>query len=210
MKNTNTNIKKIIIALSAAWILTSVANAEESSAGLFVEPAVTYEQTDTSVNYPAPFTNSTGKADGFGLGARIGFHMNEVFFLALDVRYAIPQFKDSSVDYNTKAISTNWGPVVGIQMPNIGMRVWGSYILGGELDPESTGSVDFKYQDANGYRVGTGLRLASISLNLEYQQLKYGKATLEQIGSFSPGTVFNNVNLESKAWILSVSFPMAL
>jgi len=205
-------IKKVIIGLGVIWGLSPVAKAAdtESALGIFVEPGLTFEAGSTSVKYPAPFTNSSGTVNGFGLGARIGFHMNEAFFLALDARYAMPQFIDSSVNYDTKAISTNWGPAVGLQMPNVGLRVWGSYILGGELNPESAGNFDFKYQEATGYRVGAGFRLASISLNLEYQQLQYGKANLEQIGSFLPGTTFNNVNLANKAWIMSLSFPVAL
>lgn len=162
------------------------------------------------MNYPSPFTNSSGQSDGFGLGARLGFHLNESFFLALDARFAKLQFSDSAVNYNATATSTNWGPVVGMQMPNIGLRVWGSYILGGDLDPEKSGNLDIKLQKANGYRIGIGFRIAAVSLNLEYQQLKYGEAALEQIGPFTSSSTFNNVNLEDKAWLVSVSFPLEM
>lgn len=132
----------------------------------------------------------------------------DVFILGLDLRYSMPQFKDSSVTYDEKAISTNLGPVVVFQMPIVGLRVWGSYILSGELNPEASGNFDVKFQDATGYRVGAGFRILMLSLNLEYQQNKYDKANLEQLGPFTPGTTFNNVSLENKTWIASVSFPM--
>ena len=116
--------------ISAFFFITSAfainAAAEQSAMGLFLEPSVTYESSETDVNYPSPFSSSSGKADGLGLGARAGMHFYESFFLGLDVRYAMPQFKDSSVSYDAKSVSTNWGPVVGMQMPIVGLRVWGS------------------------------------------------------------------------------------
>lgn len=201
---------KNIIMLSFCISLSAFAaegESEDSKAGLFVEPALTYEIGKTSVNYPAPLSDSTGNVDGFGVGARVGFHLNEAFFVGGDLRFAMPQFEDSAVNYNAKATAMNWAPVVGFQMPDLGLRLWGSYIIGGQLDPEASGSFDVKYLDASGYRVGAGFRLAMVSLNLEYQQLKYGQAELEQIGPFSPGTALSSVNLETKSWLASVSFP---
>lgn len=169
---------------------------------------MTYELGDTDVNYPTPFSNSTGESNGLGLGLRLGFHLNEIFFLALDGRYATPQFKDSSVTYDEKANSSNWGPVVGLQMPTAGLRLWGSLIAGGTLDPASTGNFDVKFDEASGYRLGVGLHLFSLSLNLEYQDLKYGQARLQKLGPFSTTSDLDNVDLESKSWIASVSFPL--
>jgi hypothetical protein len=166
--------------------------------------------TELSVNYPSPLSNSTGTTTGFGLGARLGIHLKEVFFLGLDFRYSMPQFKDSSVTYNAKAIATNWGPVIGMQMPAVGLRVWGSYILGGEMNPEGSEGYDVKVLDASGYRVGTGFRIAAVSLNLEYQHLKYGQSKLEAVGPFTVGTNFKNVSLENRTWLASVSFPLEL
>jgi hemerythrin-like domain-containing protein len=183
---------------------------ELKQGGLFVEPGFTYEAGDTSTNYPSPLSNSTGRLEGFGLSARLGFHINEVFFLAADFRYSMPQYKDSSVTYDAKAIATNWGPVVGLQMPNLGMRIWGTYILAGELNPEKSGAFDVKFQSATGYRVGAGFRIAALSLNLEYQQVKYGQTTLEQLGPFAVSSALSGVNPEIKSWIASISFPLQL
>lgn len=189
--------------LTAMVAKMSVAKAA-SEGGLFVEPSVTYERGESTVNYPSPFSNSTGTIQGFGLGARLGFHLNEAFFLGFDGRYSMPQFKDSSVHYDAKAVSTNWGPVVGMQMPDLGIRIWGAYVMGGELNPEKSEIFDVNFKNATGYRVGAGFRITAVSLNLEYQQLKYDQTNLEQPGPF---TTFNNVDLENKAWIASVSFP---
>lgn len=46
----------------------------------FLEPAITYDSGETDVNYPSPLSNSTGTTSGFGIGARIGFHISEAFF----------------------------------------------------------------------------------------------------------------------------------
>jgi hypothetical protein len=205
------SVKRILIGWTAALTFAPGALAEESGGsdgGLFVEPALTYEVGTTSVNYPSPFSSSSGTAEGLGIGGRLGFHVNEAFFVALDLRYSMPEFTDSSVEYDAKSVSTNWGPAVGFQMPNLGPRLWGGYILGGVLDPESSGSFDVKFEEAAGYRVGAGFRLFTLSLNLEYQHLKYGQTTLEQVGPFSGGSAMDNVNLTNKTWIASVSFPL--
>ncbi len=125
-------------------------------------------------------------------------------------RYAMPKFTDSSVSYDAKSIATNWGPVVGLQMPDLGLRVWGAYVVDGALDPESSGSFDVAFKKATGYRVGLGMRVTAVSMNLEYQQLKYGDTELEQVGPFSSSAALSSVNLEANSWLASVSFPLEL
>lgn len=194
-------------SILAATTFVFAQDNDASAIGLFVEPAVTYETSASSITYPSPLSASSGKIEGFGVGARLGIHLVDVFFAGLDARYSMPQFEDSSTTYSAKAVGHNWGPVVGMQMPIVGLRVWGSYILGGEMNPEKSGSLDVKFSGATGYRVGTGFRIAMVSLNLEYQDLKYGQTTLEQIGPFAVDSNFDNVNLNNKSWIASVSFP---
>lgn len=203
------SVKTNIFFPLLTFFLTSAVTvrAQEVKSGLFFEPSLTYEYSDTSVNYPSPFANSTGKSDGFGLGARFGFHLQEIFFLGVDGRYSMPKFKDSSVNYDASATSNNWGAVIGMQMLDIGLRVWGSYLFAGELNPEKSGSFDVNFKDLKGYRIGAGFRIQELSLNLEYQDVKYGKTSLEQIGPFSTNTVFDSVNLQNKTWIASLSFP---
>lgn len=207
-------MKKLLLLSHLAAIfcfttMTTTARAE-SSGGLFVEPGITYESTDTDINWPAPFTNSTGSVKGYGLMARLGFHINEAFFIALDGRYAKPTFSDSSTNADVSADHSTYGPVVGVQMPNFGLRVWGAYVLGGELNPgEASGGTDYKFEKANGYRVGAGFHLSFVSLNLEYQEIKYD-TTLQSQGGFPLNSQFDNSDLTSKGYVISLSFPAEL
>ncbi len=189
------------------------ALAEEGSSGpggLLIEPGVTYEIGSTTVDYPSTLANSTGSSNGLGVMARAGVHLADIVFVGLDGRYAKTTYKDSAFNSEALATSTNWGPVVGVQMPIVGLRAWASYILGGTLDPEKANNVDVKFSGAGGYRLGAGFHLLLVSLNLEYQSLKYNSATLEQAGPFASGTTFDNVKLSNSSVILSVTFPLAL
>ncbi len=175
--------------------------------GLFVEPMLTYETGDTNTEYPAPFSNSTGTVQGIGIGGRVGLHISEILFAALDVRYAKPNVKNSENNLDSASALYNYGPVVGIQTPIIGLRVWGSYVLDGQMDPEESNNVDFKYTQAQGYRVGVGFQIIMLSLNLEYQDLKYGSTTVEKFGPFA-ANASDSINLKNKSYIVSVSFPL--
>jgi len=141
---------------------------------------------------------------------RVGFHLSESFFAALDGRYMIVRFKNSANDYSSDAVGYNLAPVIGMQMPNFGLRVWGSYILMGELDPESSNSTDVIFEDARGVRIGVGFHINSLSLNLEYEDIEYGNTTLEKIGPFTSSSESDSINLTTKSYILSLSFPIEI
>jgi hypothetical protein len=185
-------------------------NASASPLGLFIEPALTYEAGQTSVSYPSPFGNSTGSAYGLGFGGRVGIHAFGTLFAGIDGRYSRPQFKDSAFNYDATAVSTNWGPVVGVQMPLLGLRAWGSYVLGGVLDPAESNNIDVKFDGASGFRLGAGIHILIVSLNLEYQELKYSGFTLEKLGPFNTNADFSSVKLQNKSWILSASLPLEM
>lgn len=204
------SVKNVFLLLCLEVLAVQVARAEGAASGLFVEPAVTYELGSASVNYPSPLSSSSGTANGLGIGAKLGWHVSEALFLAIDGRYSMPQYTDSSVSYDAKSVSTNWGPALGVQIPNFGPRIFGTLILGGELNPEKSGNFDVAFKNATGYRIGAGFRISAVSLNLEYQQIKYGETALEQIGPFSSGSTLGGVNLENRSWIASVSFPVEL
>lgn len=203
-------MKKNIIIGVIAVLSIGVAKAENKG-GLFVEPMLTYERGEGEIDFPSPVNSSDTDVDGFGVGARVGFHIHESIFIGADGRYSMPQFKDSSLDQKVDAKAWNYGPVVGFQMPtDIGLRVWGGYIMDGQLDPEKDQDVDEKFSDAKGYRVGAGVKLGITSLNLEYQTLKYDKTEIQEVGVFTPGYSRGDVELENSTWILSVSFPIAI
>jgi hypothetical protein len=181
-----------------------------SNGGLFIEPGLSFEKGDAVVNYPPIFGKSSGTINGFGLSAKVGFHFSELFFIGVDGRFAMPTYKDSSLGYDATALSHNWGPIVGFQMPHQGLRVWGTYVMGGEFDPKKDGALDVKFDEASGFRLGAGMRAALVSLNLEYQELKYDRAVLEQLGPFTGNSNFGGVRMENKTWVASVSMPVEL
>lgn len=203
---------KIVLSI-VALVLTVPVSAVEGG-GLFIEPGVTYETSDGDINWPAPLNDSTSELEGFGLSARLGFHINDAFFVGADGRYSQPRFKNSAGDSEVDAEAYNWGPVLGVQMPVVGLRVWGTYILGAGLDPDAYtaggSDLDGEFEEGEGYRIGAGFKVFMLSVNLEYQRLAYDQARLNELGPFSPGSVFDSVELEDESWILGVSFPFAL
>ena len=100
--------------------------------------------------------------------------------------------------------------MAGIQTPIIGLRVWATYIAGAKLDPESNGTLDLLFKNATGYRVGAGFKIAIVSLNLEYQSIKYRQAVIEQLGPFATNSALNGVDLTNNSWIASISFPIGI
>jgi len=204
-------IRLSILTLLSMSLLGTAYGADIKKGGLFIEPILTYERGEGDIDYPSPINSSSSDIDGFGVGARVGFHVLESLFIGADGRYSMPKFKDSSLDQDTDSKAFNYGPVVGVQTPTtIGLRIWGGYILGGQLDPDKDQGVDVKFKKAKGYRVGAGIKLGIASLNLEYQDLKYDDTEVEEAGVFNPGTSYSNVELNNESWILSVSFPIGL
>lgn len=201
-------MKKLILGLALA--IPTLGYAQEDSGGLFVEPALTYQSTTSEFNWGSLLGRSDGESEGFGVGARLGFHASEAFFVGGDVRYSMLDFNEESVDYDTDATELNYGPVVGMQMPDLGLRVWGTYVLGGNLDPDRDGSFDVKFDEAEGYRVGVGFRVAAVSLNVEYQALEYGKTKIQELGGGQDVAETSRNRLETESWIGSVSFPVEL
>lgn len=203
----------LALASSIAFTYTEVASAQTSGSGglLFVEPGATLTFGSKTKGNVDNFDDSSGKANGFGLMGRAGFHVQEIFVVGADARYSFLDFEDSGLGGSVDATAFNYGPFVGVQMPNVGLRVWGTYVLGGSLDPKEIGSgltaIDAKASDAKGYRIGAGFRLASLSLNLEYQTLKYD--TVEKQGGLFPGN-HDYIKFEDESWIASVSFPLEL
>lgn len=202
---------KMKILLLVFFYFTIGLVRAQGAGGVFVEPMITFEKGTGDIHFPSPVNSSSTNIDGFGLGARLGFHVFDTIFLGLDGRYAMPQFKDSSIGQKTQSKSWNYGPVVGHQMPtSLALRIWAGYVFDGQLDPDKDKNVNEKFSQAHGYRLGAGLKLGIISLNLEYQDLKYDKTDINQVGIFNPGYSTSNIHLNTSAWILSASFPIGL
>lgn len=203
----------LVLAVLALPFSNAFSQTEPKKGGFFIEPMITYEKTDLDIDYPAPLGSSSGDQKGLGVGARLGFHIYESVFIGVDGRYNKHDFENDSDDgdFKTDASGHNYGLVVGFQLPTeVSFRVWGTYIINGALDPDEENSLDVKFEDAKGYRVGAGIMFGKISLNIEYQDLTYEKAKLQSIGGFDPNTSFSNVELDSKGYIASISFPFSL
>ena len=92
-------------------------------------------------------------------------------------------------------------------MPVAGLRLWGGYVFGGELDPEKSGAVDVKFKDAKGPKIGVGFKVMMVSLNVEYAELEYDKSVLQEVGPISGS--FDS-KLTNKMGMISVSMPLTL
>lgn len=202
-------MKKILVGAMSLLLVPSLCFADKG--GVFLEPMVTYEKGEGDLNFPAPFSNDETDLNGFGAGLRLGVHILDSLFIGADGRYSMPTFEDKTLNQDTDAKAWNYGPVLGVQMPTaLGVRLWGSYIYDAVVDPDASQGVNERFEDGSGWRVGAGIKLGPTSLNAEYQDVSYDTTEIEEVGVFTPGTTFNNVNLDNKTWILSVSFPMTM
>lgn len=200
---------KKFFSVFSFMILATATPKVFAEGGLFLEPMLTYQDLKADVEYPNTFlSDSSGSVKGAGLGLRLGGHVLDTLFLAADVRYSEPVYKDSNFSANAK--SQNYGLTLGMQMPIAGLRIWGTYVADGILDPKEDNNVDLKFKEAKGHRLGVGLHIAAFSVNLEYQSLKYGSTDLEKLGPFTNINAQDNISLTESGMIASVSFPITL
>lgn len=183
---------------------------ESAKSGFMFEPMVLAEASDLkpSVSNGAIAEND-GSLRGGGLGLRIGGHINDTFFYAADGRYTREDFKN-----NTYATASSWGynygATIGAQTPYYGVRVWGTGVLGGSLDPASgANGVDLRFDNPKGWRVGAGVHVYQVAVNLEYQDLKYGSTVVQNAGAAAIDTD-NTGTLTQRGATLSVGFPIEL
>ncbi|MEA9355735.1 outer membrane beta-barrel protein [Bacteriovorax sp. PP10] len=207
-------MKKIILLSSMMMAFSGLSYAQDSTdnaGGLFVEPMITWERGRGDVNFPSPINSADTELDGFGVGARFGGHVYNTIFLAVDGRYSIPKFKDNKINQDADAKAWNVGPVVGMQMPTpFGLRVWGGWIVAGGVDVDKSQNVKEEFKSGQGYRIGAGVKLALVSLNIEYQKIKYDNTVIEEVGVFTPNSNRGDIELTNEAMVLSVSFPIAI
>lgn len=208
-------MRKIILVTSIVAISSTSAFAQSDAAkkgsGFFVEPMVTYEKGTGDIKFPDPFGKADTKLEGFGVGARLGFHIYDSIFIGADGRYSMPRYNDDSLSQKVNATSWNYGPFVGIQTPTaIGLRVWGGYIMDGQLDPDKDKNVNLRFSQGKGYRVGAGIRLGITSVNLEFQDITYDKTKVEEVGIFNTGYSSKDFDHQNTSWVVSVSFPFSL
>lgn len=178
-----------------------------SFAGFYIEPGITYEKGDNTLDWPSPFSSSTGTTEGLGLDLKLGFDVSSIFFAGLDGTYSKPKFKNSATNYDAVATSETFGLIVGAQMPVVGLRIWGGYIFDGTLDPDQDENIDVKFSGATGPKIGLGFKIYFVSANIEYMDLTYKTSTLQNAGPLS-GTL--DSEFKSKVGLISISMPFTL
>ncbi|MES3037541.1 MAG: hypothetical protein V4736_06500 [Bdellovibrionota bacterium] len=182
-----------------------------SAGGLFLEPMLGYNRSESSARSGAAplLTDTSGNLEGGALGLRVGVHASEIIWLAADGRYMRANMRDSA--YDTAAGDLwNAGATLGLQTPISGVRVWGTYIMGGQYDPAAgAGALDVKFKDARGWRAGAGLHVKAFSVNLEYEDITHDTTEVQSLGSVAIGSD-SDLDFNQKGYTLSLSFPMEL
>lgn len=185
-------------------------NRPRGDMGMLLEPMLLTSQEDTTIKtsqLPVINNDTSGESTGYGVGLRLGAHASEVFLIGLDARYAKTEFKDSFYD-RADGDTYNVAPFVGIQTPYMGIRLLAGYVVAGENNPEAgVQGLNLKFKEATGWRVGGGIYIAAVSLNVEYQDLTYNSTEVENPGVFS-GT--SSVDANNRGYTVSLSFPVEL
>jgi hypothetical protein len=181
-----------------------------SISGFYFEPLLSISQEDSSIQtsqLPLVNLDTSGNATGYGIGVKLGTHLGKMLLLGVDTRYSRMTTDDS---FYNKARSDvfNFGPTIGVQTPYFGVRLLASYVLLGESNPDAAAQgIDLKFKEATGWRLGAGVYVASVSINLEYQNLTYGSTEVESIGTL-PVNNLTSIEANNTGYAMSLSFPM--
>lgn len=201
-----------VVQDNTSTTVTEEEKSRISRGGLFLEPMLFATQEDQTIKtsqIPLVAGDTTNDTRGYGVGLRFGGHISEVFLLGLDGRYARVDAGDSFYSQEDANVY-NIAPVVGLQTPLFGIRVLAGYVVAGENNPgTSSQGLDLKFKEATGWRLGAGVHVGAVGINLEYQDLTYNKTEIESLGQVA----INNdvdIDMESKGYALSVSFPIEL
>ena len=186
---------------------TQAQQENRKSGGGFVEPFLYGTQSKAALDARGlGAVDSTSDFREAGIGARLGGHIGDVVFLAADARYSRSGATQAFLQ-SPDSTSYNYGITLGAQTPWAGIRVWGTSVLGGEFNPSpGANNLDLKFGGANGYRVGAGLHIAAVSLNLEYQDIDYRTTTIENPGT----TTISGVDARQRGYSLGLGFPIGL
>ncbi len=214
-------IISIVAGLSTAQAVDETADGTSRNAdtesrnqpsvgGFFVEPMLIYSKNETSIKtsqLPLISNDTSGTLSDAAIGARLGLHVGEIFILAADGRYGKSRFQDSFYS-SAEASSYNYGLTAGIQTPVAGIQLFGTYIVGGAFDPSvGAQNIDMKFTDARGYRVGAGIHVLAVSVNLEYQDLVYNNSTIESFGDLAVNRA-STVDASQSGYSISLGFPV--
>lgn len=196
--------------VSMLVLLLGAAPSFAKDGGFFIEPYIGYEKSNAELKLTDSSTlNPDGELKGWGAGLRVGGHVGDIVFMGVDGLYSEQELRDESSD--SRHLDTkSWlvGPVVGVQTPYAGIRVWAAYYLLGEieLDRESE-AANLGFKDPRILKVGAGVRAGPVSINAEYMNGKYTKFQTRNLGPFTGTT---DAEVEKDGYMVSVSFPFSL
>ncbi|MEK2689677.1 outer membrane beta-barrel protein [Bdellovibrio sp. GT3] len=190
-------MKKWSLAFAGLLLLFS---AKSMAFGFYLEPGLFYESGDGKVD----IDDSKATTKGLGVDLKLGMNfVDKMLFVGVDGSYSMPKFEHSNTGYDADATSMTYGAIIGVQTPLVGLRFWAGYVFGGTLDPEESGLFDVKFEEATGPKVGVGIKIFFVALNVEYMDLKYKK------GSGNWGSVPSLDDFNNKVTMVSLSVPMS-
>ncbi len=216
---------RFLLTILIAGLFTTHAMAQETlntkvplrhgpggRAGVAIEPMLIFSQEEANIKtsqLPVISDDTSGQSRGFGAGLKLGMHVSQILILGVDGRYSRSKMSDSAYG-DANGDKYTFGPTLGAQMPLAGLRLWATYVLAGDFDPDSgRQGFDLRFKDPRGYRVGAGLHFGPVSMNLEFEELNFDQTVIQSFGAISPnfGT---NVDFVSRGYFASLSFPLEL
>lgn len=198
-------MRKFILVLTAFLGLSSAAQA-----GLMLEPYIGYEMGGGKATYTSDATQSyTNKATGSTVGARVGYKLPLMFWLAAD--YSMTSGSDK-YEYVNSALNdspsynrTSLYATVGMDFIVL-VRGYVGYSLSNENKVKfNTGEATAK---GSAYKVGVGFTgLPFVSINAEYVKYTYTDLSGSN-GSAKVSDLYSS--FDNSAFMLGVSVPFNL
>ncbi len=209
-------MKRIFVTLFAiASLAGNYAIAQDeggsssgSNGGLFLEPSIYVESGTGQFTSSTGIINFDGKLEGYGVGVKGGVHFADIWFGGLDIMYSMPKFTESNGRFSSNTKNILVGVVTGVQMPIVGLRVWGGFIPYGTLDQDKDRGLQMKFSNPSLFKLGAGMHVSMLSINLEYMWGKYGKSEITNDGSNF--ATFADAEAKQNVFMLGVSFPLML
>jgi len=194
----------------AAMLITifSLNGMAQDGVGPYVEPTLFYETGTSQFSSDSGIINFDGKLEGFGVGVKGGLHVWEIGFAGLDFMYSQPKFTESQGRFSSNTKSWLLGVLAGAQMPVAGLRVWAGYSPLGNMDQDRDRGLQMKFSNPSIFKLGAGIHVSMVSINLEYLWGSYGKSDITNDNSTY--ATFANASAKRNTFLLGVSFPINL
>ena len=151
--------------IKIAVVLLPMLMGVSARAGLLLEPYLSYESSNQDAKFLG--ADASGKSTGVQLGARVGYTLPVLFWLALD--YSLINdgtFKPDSGS-SEKVSRSDLYLDAGFDFPIL-VRAWFGYGIGNKATLKSS-LGDSDLEGGSSYKLGVGFTaLPIVSINLEY------------------------------------------